>query len=909
MAGKFLGEDWLLRRGQLECGCSEMASYRAAVRAAAAQMDLPGRELNRRTRKSFLYLSRRTLKISLSTIGLLILTATAVDAADLGEAAVLLKAGKHDECLQAAGTAIEEGQYSETWRTLKIRAELASGRYADALATVDAAIERYKTSVRMRWLGYQVCRLNGLDERATALLDQIDELMKGGSWRFTDPASRIALGEFYLHRGEDAKKVMAALYNQVKKRNPDYAGAYISAGKLALSKHDYGLAAEEFEKALKLDATDADVLFGLAAAFAASDSEKAQQYLATSLERNSDHVDSLLFVADQHIDAENYEAARAAITRVLEVNVNEPRAWAHLAVLAHLDNDPDSEEHCHRMALTWWSTNPEVPHLIGKKLAQKYRFTEGASYQRQALAFNADYLPAKIQLAQDLLRLGEEEEGWKLANEVYDKDGYNVVAHNLVTLQDNITKFTTLERGGFHLRMETREAKIYGELVLDLLVRAKDQLCDKYEMNFEEPVIVEMFPKQEDFAIRTFGLPGGAGFLGVCFGRVITANSPASQADSPTNWQATLWHEFCHVVTLQKTHNKMPRWLSEGISVYEERQANPTWGQSMTPQYREMILGDDLTPVSQLSGAFLSPKSAMHLQFAYYESSLVVEYLVEKYGIDVLKRVLVDLGVGMPINDALQRYAGSLEALDAEFTAYARKLAEDFAADADWEQVDLPPDAPIEELVEARKAHPDNFWLLQRHATTLIQLGRWQQAKPLVEQMLNVYPGFTAGHSMLAAIHREAGETEAELAVLKKLSELSPDDVDAFARLMELHAAKSDWEAVATYGDRLLAVNPLQRAPHRLLIKAAEETGDEGRAIGSLRALIEMDPIDPADTHYRLGAALHRRGDLQLAKAEIIKALEEAPRFRAAHRQLLEIVAKLADNGKSEPVTEAKPAR
>ena len=40
----------------------------------------------------------------------------------------------------------------------------------------------------------------------------------------------------------------------------------------------------------------------------------------------------------------------------------------------------------------------------------------------------------------------------------------------------------------------------------------------------------------------------------------------------------------------------MPRWLSEGISVYEERQENPAWGSAMNPRYREMILGDDLTP-------------------------------------------------------------------------------------------------------------------------------------------------------------------------------------------------------------------------------------------------------------------------------------------------------------------------
>ena len=52
-------------------------------------------------------------------------------------------------------------------------------------------------------------------------------------------------------------------------------------------------------------------------------------------------------------------------------------------------------------------------------------------------------------------------------------------------------------------------------------------------MTLKEPVIVEIFPQKKEFAVRTFGLPGADGLLGVCFGRVITANSPASQGEHP----------------------------------------------------------------------------------------------------------------------------------------------------------------------------------------------------------------------------------------------------------------------------------------------------------------------------------------------------------------------------------------
>src|SRR2546423_10405555 len=155
-----------------------------------------------------------------------------------------------------------------------------------------------------------------------------------------------------------------------------------------------------------------------------------------------------------------------------------------------------------------------------------------------------------------------------------------------------------------------------------------------YTTLFRSPTYVEIFADQKDFAVRTFGLPDIPGFLGVCFGRVVTANGPGANGGRPVNWESVLWHEFCHAVTLQLTRNRMPRWLSEGISVYEERQADPAWGMRLNAHYRAMIKKDGLTPVGSLSAAFLAPKTSDHLQFAYLESSLVVEYIVSRYGID-----------------------------------------------------------------------------------------------------------------------------------------------------------------------------------------------------------------------------------------------------------------------------------
>ena len=128
------------------------------------------------------------------------------------------------------------------------------------------------------------------------------------------------------------------------------------------------------------------------------------------------------------------------------------------------------------------------------------------------------------------------------------------MAYNLVNLRDHIATFTTLQSGRFIVKMDKREAIAYGDEVIDLLEKAEKDLCEKYGAKLENQVLIEYFPDQQDFAVRTFGEPGGDGFLGVCFGNVITANSP--KPEHPSNWKSTLWHEFTHVVTLNITNNK-----------------------------------------------------------------------------------------------------------------------------------------------------------------------------------------------------------------------------------------------------------------------------------------------------------------------------------------------------------------
>jgi tetratricopeptide (TPR) repeat protein len=445
-----------------------------------------------------------------------------------------------------------------------------------------------------------------------------------------------------------------------------------------------------------------------------------------------------------------------------------------------------------------------------------------------------------------------------------------------------------------------------------LLQRAKLTLCPKYGVELTDPIIVELFHQQKDFAIRTFGLPGGAGFLGVCFGGVITANSPASQGATPSNWEAVLWHEFCHVVTLHKTRNKMPRWLSEGISVYEERQQNRAWGQSMTPKYREMILHGEATPVSQLSGAFLKPKSSTHLRFAYFESSMVVEYLVERHGLDAIKRVLDDLGDGVPINDALSRHTDAIKKLDDDFAQWFRAKADGLAPGVDLEQPDLPPDAGAEAIAAWNREHPKNLWGLLAEGRAHVEARKWDAAKPPLRYAVELYPdyhGEESAYTLLALVHRELDETEDERAVLEKLVSLDADASAARLRLAELAVEKKDWKAVAEHASQALAINPLVPAPYRHLASAAGELDDRAVAIDAYEALLRLEPLDPAETHFRLARLLRDEDRLPEARRHLVESLEQAPRYRDAHRLLLEIVQKQNSDASTVPAIDSPPTK
>jgi len=870
-------------------------------------------------------IARQGAQLAMLFILFVLLWPTLARTGELEDCRSLIWSGEYESAIKIAKEKVEAKTWNEGWSRILIEAYLITGQYDEAAAVFESIKERYSSSLTLRLLAIDAYRFSNQEVKAKTELDTIPLMIERSPWQYTTREQLVPLGRFFVMIGEDARKVLEQCFDRVLKQDPSMVDAHIASAELALQKEDASVALAALTKAEKLQPANPHIFYLMASAWSQSDSQRTNESLQRALKLNPKHIDSLLLSAENRIDAEEYDTALKLLDEIETINPRNFKLWSLRSVVHHLKGEFEKEDSSRKKALETWPLNPEVDHLIGRKLSQHYLFRQGVEHQRFALAMDANYVPAKSQLAQDLLRLGQTEEGWKLVGEVRKADSYNITVFNLRQLQENLQKFATLESPGFVVRMDAKEAELYGTAVLNLLSEARSALTQKYQAVLEEPIYVEIFPRQSDFAIRTFGMPGGEGFLGVCFGRLITANSPAAQGASPTNWQSVLWHEYCHVVTLQMSQNRMPRWLSEGISVYEETARKKAWGMPMDPTYRAMILGEYqaapsqatpsqatpktetpekpgaqlfeplstslrptktyLKPISQMSSAFMDAESPLEMQFAYFQSSLAVRFLIENFGITSIQDILKSLANGLSIQDALQRHTTSLEQLDKAFLQYATDAAKNWGSKAIFSQVEMPEASDETGWKTLLEANPNHLSILQAYSEELLRRKEFELALPWLERLQTLLPEDSRPNGLWglkAQAYRGLKDTQREREALIELTSRNADAVDALQRLVDIDTNQTRWADVVQWCHEILAVDPFLASIQRTRAEAAIRAGLPQVAVDSWKAILQLEPIDPAEAHLKYAEACAANNQFALAERHALMAIEETPRYQEA---------------------------
>jgi tetratricopeptide (TPR) repeat protein len=454
--------------------------------------------------------------------------------------------------LQAASRALVEGRYGEIDAltekldqrdpnvvAIRARALVERGRYADAEAALRPAAARAPSSEAALQLGL-LQQMLGHD--ATAIFEKIAALAETSD----DPVEigRAARALRALGRFEESKEA----YRDATSGAPTDASLQTAWGDLFLQKYNRAEALKSYQMSLQMDARWTPALVGAAQALEEDNPPQAAAFAKRALEINPSSVDALLFLARQAADADKNDEAKDHLQKALGVNPASLDAHALIAALAYVDDRQQEYEAEVVKTLAIVPNYGEVYRVAGERAAHKYRFDEAVTLARRASALDASNSRALSDLGMDLLRTGDETAARTALEQAFKLDGYDVVTKNLLDVLDKVDQFVTIRDGDIIVRMDKDEAPVLGDYAVPLAHKALETFEKRYEFMPKGPILIEIFPKHDDFAVRNLGLPGAIGALGICFGRVVSLDSPHARnrpgefqwrRRSGTNWRTS----------------------------------------------------------------------------------------------------------------------------------------------------------------------------------------------------------------------------------------------------------------------------------------------------------------------------------------------------------------------------------
>ena len=738
------------------------------------------------------------------------------------------------------------------------------GNYDRALVHFNAILTNANVGVAAQYEKADVLDDTGKRDEAEVIYKKlIDDFQKGTIRNPNDLlwVARALRATEYFHDANDVLKVVT----QGNSRN---AEAFVAWGDLLAEKYNEPEAIASYQDALKIDSNMPEAHIGLAEALADSEPEKAGSELERAMKTNPNFIDGHLLIARQHIDAEEYDKAQEEIGKALAVN---PRSAETLSLLASINFVRSNKAEFDKYVKQVLETNPKYSNLydtLAEACERLRLYKEAAGFAREAIRLNPRDVKGMSTLGVNLLRIGEEDEGRAVLDKAYEGDQFNVMTVNTLKLLDSFEHFTRFDTPHFKVKLHEKEVAVLRPYVSELLENAYQTLTAKYDFKPEGPITFEMYPDHADFAVRTFGLPGIGGILGVCFGKVFVMDSPTARKPDSFNWGSTLWHEFTHVITLQITDHKIPRWFSEGLSVYEERKGFQGWGDKLKLDYLAAIKAKKFLPVAELNNGFLRPKYENQVLVSYYQSSLVCDYIDQKFGFPAIKKMLLLYKEGKSTADVFKEGIGlTTEQFDTEFL----KWVDDKVKNLDVK--------PFTELISSGQE--------------ALAKGDTDKAIEILNQAIDLYPEYTDEHNAyepLADAYLKKGDKKAATDILKKLMTYSETSYKPSLKLSELLQEQKDFGGARHVLEGAMFIRPMEMEGHQKLGELLLSQKQFAPATREFETLLALNTPDKAGAYYRLAESTFGQGNRQAARTNVMKALEIAPSYEPAQELLLKIV-------------------
>jgi len=644
----------------------------------------------------------------------------------------------------------------------------------------------------------------------------------------------------------------------------------------------YPSGAKEFRRVLRPDKGDPGYIPALLGLFRIyrfnlfRDPSKTESFLERALGRDPGRPGALALLAGWRIEDRRYAEARTALEKALERNPNHVPSLSQLYALEWLTRGKDAAAPVRARALAVQARSPLPDTTLGRHLIHHYRFPEAEPILRRALSLDPEYVPALDALGKVLIYTGRGKEG-RLCLEKADslQEGFvNAPRHNAIEVEKKIEEeYRSYKAGDFVFWMHPSEAPVLLHFLPPLYEKARNSFRARYGYAPKGPIRVEVFHRFGDFSVRTVNFTG-FGALGACFGGLITSVSPsAPELRDKFSWAATAWHEFAHTVTLGLSHNRIPRWFTEGISVYEETVCAPSAGRHKERELVDALYNDDLPGVERFNTWFRGRR----VLFAYYLAGLSVKMLVQGKGIPTLVRMCRLYGQGLTTREVLKAGLGWTPAqFDRRFRAWLSRRVralkirprpgeemlsrlqvrvlthpKDFQAHLDLGWGAYFQGRTVDAGVELRKCFqlsPGDGRAKLLEGRLAYAMGNLPLAQASLEEAFQKGADDFFARLELAAILGKKGRTAASLAQLEGAHRCWPTCNDTrYSPLLQrarIYRKLGQEKRSMAELERFVSLSGFARPPRLRLAAYYKKLGDRNKEARYLREALDIDPFD-----------------------------------------------------------------
>lgn len=778
----------------------------------------------------------------------------------LDRAEAALGRGDLDECLALVA---DDGSI----RGIRIRAQALAdlGRFDEADTALDALVTRMANEkldaagltegvrglVLRTWLRGSV-REGGMDYRQILSLlnkarDELDRL----AWPV-----RLAEAELLYSRHNRAEAVAAA--QEVLALNPRCADAMAILGQVAVDGFDFDRAraiADEMDKvAAELGSVSAGAdVIRVRALLRQREAHEAEEPLERLLGAYPNHRVGLALAAAAKAGAYEDQQVDDMLAYFDELSPGHPLAW----------------------------------YEVARVRSETRQYAQAATSFAEAIRRQPNWPAPYIDLGLMEMQSGRDAEALKALRRAMELDPFNARAANSLKLMEELASYSSIESEHFIVRYRPG---IDEALALDMppileKIYARVTGSGQGGIDFEPGAMttIELMPNHEWFSVRITGMPS-IHTMAASTGPVIAMESPQEGPGftvGPYDWARVLQHEFTHTVTLARTKNRIPHWMTEASAVYLEDSPRDANRWKLLAQVDE---SDGWFDFEYINIAYIRPEQPTDRSQAYAQSHWMYSYIIDRWGGRAPLELMDEAAAGVPEAQAFESVLGlSREEFLEAFKAHAHKrlievgLVLDDSVEslgtllepwtAAWVARGVEPslDDRLEALRDLEQANPNHPQVLEALIGAELEAAGGQVNESMVgllERYARVRPVDDLSHRLLASWYLTREEESARRKGIEHLEWLDERQTTSAAYAAEL-------------------------------ARQFVEVGDLDQAQFYAERASRIAPFDANGREYAARVAL-ARGDLLTAERHII-ALTIIEPDRPQHKKRLEAVRKMRD--------------